>query len=47
MLQKSKLLATFLIDYENVRGDGLKSTDVLKNSDRVIIFYSNCCNSSV
>lgn len=34
-------LATYLIDFENVRSDGLKGINWLSENDIVVIFYSN------
>lgn len=37
-------MATILIDYENVfTTDGLKGAEYLKETDTLIIFYSQCC----
>lgn len=38
-------MAAFLIDYENVNAkNGLDGAEYLKESDRIIIFYSQCCS---
>ena len=34
-------LATYLIDFENVRSDGLRGINWLSENDTVVIFYSN------
>lgn len=34
-------LATYLIDFENVRSDGLRGVNWLSENDTVVIFYSN------
>lgn len=39
-------MAAFLVDYENVSGHaGLKGAEFLNENDRIIIFYSNTCQS--
>lgn len=37
-------MATILVDYENVgNSNGLRGADALRDTDTLIIFYSNCC----
>lgn len=38
-------MATILVDYENVANtNGLRGSDVLRDTDTLIIFYSTCCS---
>lgn len=34
-------MATYLIDYENVKSEGIKGIAQLSEEDRVVIFYSH------
>lgn len=34
----------FLIDYENVRADGMRGCDLLSEKDRLILFYSHAAS---
>ena len=37
-------MATILVDYENVcTTDGLKGVEYLKETDTLVLFYSQCC----
>lgn len=41
MLKEKPFMATYLIDYENVKSEGIKGIAQLSEEDRVVIFYSH------
>lgn len=42
---RGRVMATILVDYENVACmNGLRGSDVLQDTDTLIIFYSGCCS---